>query len=107
MWMGGSHFSSAYSKTCIKLPLNRQNNDQMTNGSLMKIESIAESQYLFSTCLVILFQKEKATGFQRYLQKILYTTYKKANMLGWLYFYNFRPYILQTACCETENKTVC
>ena len=33
----------AYSKTCVKRPLiNRQNKVLMTNGSLMKVESIAE-----------------------------------------------------------------
>ena len=32
-----------YSKTCVKQPLkNRQNKALMTNGSLMKVESIAE-----------------------------------------------------------------
>ena len=34
--------------------------------------------------------------------------YKKANTIGWLYFYNFLlRSILQTACCETKSKTVC
>ena len=33
----------SYSKTCVKRPLkHRQNKDLMTNGSLMKVESIAE-----------------------------------------------------------------
>ena len=35
--------SGQYSKTCVKRPLkNRQNKGLMTNGSLMKVESIAE-----------------------------------------------------------------
>ena len=38
-----STFSSKYSKTCLKRPLkNRQTKILMTNGSLMKVESIAE-----------------------------------------------------------------
>ena len=32
--------------------------------------------------------------------------HKKANMFGWLFLTFFRS-ILQTACCETESKTVC
>ena len=35
--------SLKYSRTCLKWPLkNRQNKDLKTNGSLMKVESIAE-----------------------------------------------------------------
>ena len=40
---------STYSKTCVKWPLkNRQNKVLMTNGSLMKVESIAECYNTFN-----------------------------------------------------------
>ena len=55
------------------------------------------------TGLLILFEKDKEAGFQRYTVHY----YNKANMLDGFISITFFRSILQTACCETESKTVC
>ena len=48
---GSALFTKIYSKTCVKPPRkNRQKKILMTNGSLMKVESIAHSAILL-TCI--------------------------------------------------------
>ena len=50
---------------------------------------------------------DTAAGFQRCLQKILYSiTRRQTRVDGFISITFFRS-ILQTACCETESKPVC
>ena len=44
--------TATYSKTCLKLPLKqRQTKILMANGSLMKVQSIAECSAILLTCI--------------------------------------------------------
>ena len=55
-----------YSKTCVKLPLkNRQKKILMTNGSSMKVESIAEFCNTFDLHLAIISPKNQLSVFLR------------------------------------------
>ena len=73
------------------------------------------SQYLFGFCVFdsrkhsspdTFFKREKAAGFHRYLQKILYTITRRQTRMDGFISITFLRSILQKGCCETESKTV-
>ena len=62
---------------------------------------------LANTGLLYFSKKKKSDWISRYLQEILYTITRKQKRLDGFISLTFFRSILQTACCETESKTVC